>query len=197
MCLSEKKEEMIVEIIKLVIEALIPIVVLFVGWKLNKRLKEIEYSQWANQKLVEKKLLLYDEIMPRLNDLFCFYMFVGHWKDISPVDVIDAKRYLDKKVNIYAAILGNGFLQAYDQFSKIAFQTYTAEGADAIIKSVIEGLDGDRRIHCHYEWSSNWDSLFPQKPSFDKIKFRTFYDNVVQAFQRSIGIVHEEFITNT
>lgn len=181
------------QIINLVLNAMIPFAVVLIGWKLNQRLKELEQSQWANQKLVEKKLLLYDDIMPRLNDLYCFYMFVGHWKEISPSDVIDSKRFLDKKVNVYNGILGKSFLRAYDNFMEVAFETYANEaGGDAKIRCTIDGFDGDRRMHGRYEWDPNWESLFPDRQSFNKIPFQKAYDGVVRAFQRSIGIIGKE-----
>jgi hypothetical protein len=180
------------QLANLILNALVPVVVVLIGWKLNQRLKEIEQSQWANQKLVEKKLQLFDEIMPKLNDLYCFYMFVGHWKDISPSDVIDIKRFLDKEVVIYTPILGKEFARAYERFMDIAFETYASEGGDAKIKCVIAGLNGDRTIHSHYEWDPSWDRMFPNPGSFNKVPFQNAYDHVLRAFQRSIGIVAGE-----
>jgi len=176
------------EITKLIVAALVPIVVVVVGWKLNRSLKGFEHAQWANQKLVEKKLQLFDEIMPRLNDLYCFYNFVGNWKDITPGDVIAIKRALDKKINVYSAVLGNIFLEAYASFMKCAFETYVAEGADAKIRSVISGYDGDRKMHCSYQWKEEWDSLFPIPASYDKTEFQLRYAAVESAFQSAIGV---------
>ena len=176
------------EIAKLIVAALVPIVVVLVGWKLNRRLKAFEHAQWANQKLIEKKLQLFDEIMPKLNDLYCFYNFVGNWKDITPGDVMVIKRTLDKKINVYGAVLGKAFLEAYGRFMKCAFETYVGEGADAKIRSVITGFDGDRQMHCHYQWNLDWDQLFPVPPSYNKTEFQLRYAAVESAFQTAIGV---------
>ncbi len=185
--------QMAFDILNLLLTALIPIAVLVIGKTINERLKKLEYSQWANQRLVEKKLTLYDEIMPRLNNLYCFYMFVGNWKEISPADVISAKRFLDKKVHIYYGILGDQFSRAYDEFMSVAFETYANAGGDARIKSVIASLDGDRKVHAKYGWDNAWETLFPQNPSFDRIQFKNSYDQVVTAFQKTIGIMEPSY----
>ena len=57
--------------------------------------------QWTNQRLIEKRLTLYDTVAPQLNALLCFYTWIGYWKDISPDDVIRAKRELDRTFHIY------------------------------------------------------------------------------------------------
>jgi hypothetical protein len=171
---------------------IMPIILVIIGWKIKKWLKEIEYSQWGNQKLIEKKLKLFDEIMPRLNELYCFYLFVGNWKEISPDDIIKNKRYLDSKMFIYAAILGKKLVSAYEKFIKISFETYVSEGSNAKIRTIISGFDGDRRIHCNYNWEDKWDLFFSSPETFNKIIFQESYDAVVREFQRSIGIIYKD-----
>lgn len=177
------------EISKIIVSTLIPIIVVIVGWKINRRLKEIEYGNWRNQKLIEKRLILYDDIAPKLNDLYCFYCFVGNWKEISPLQIIEIKRYLDKKVHTYRSILGNDLFSKYNTFMSVAFITYTGEGEDAKINTVIRGYNGNRAMHCKYEWSQSWENLFPKEACFDKMSFMKAYDNVLTAFQDSIGIL--------
>jgi hypothetical protein len=101
------------EVAKLGISILTPVSVAVLGWIISRRMKRFEQAQWANQKLIERRLSLYDELAPELNKLFCFYTWVGYWKDITPGDTIGAKRTLDKKVNIYRYLLGDDFYQHY------------------------------------------------------------------------------------
>jgi hypothetical protein len=176
------------EALKLVVSALVPLVVVLVGWGLSKRLKALEQAHWTNQKLIERRLQLFDDIMPRLNDMYCFYNFVGNWKEITPADIIAAKRYLDKKIHVYAPLLGHPLLVAYEEFGRVAFETYGGTGADARIRTVVAGFDGDRRIHCKYSWDSKWDVLFPMPATYDKTAFQEHYQAVEAAFQQAIGI---------
>jgi hypothetical protein len=44
------------EIVKLIISAITPIVVGILVWKLNEAVKRFEHRQWRNQKLIERRL---------------------------------------------------------------------------------------------------------------------------------------------
>ncbi|MET5021543.1 hypothetical protein AAHH78_43170, partial [Burkholderia pseudomallei] len=67
----------------------------------------------TNQKLIEKRLALYDTIAPLLNRQLCFYTWVGPWKDISPDDVIRATRELDQTIHIYRHLFDDDVYRAY------------------------------------------------------------------------------------
>ncbi len=105
-----------IEIIKLLSSIATPVVVAFLGYKLNSRLKSIDDAQWQSRKIVEKRLELYERIAPSLNSIFCFCTWVGYWKDISPKDLIQTKRDLDKTVNIYRHLLSEEFYHKYNDF---------------------------------------------------------------------------------
>jgi hypothetical protein len=68
------------ELVKLFVSALTPILVAITGFILNKSLKKIDQRQWTNSKILEKLLLVYDKVVPILNDLLCFHCYVGNWK---------------------------------------------------------------------------------------------------------------------
>lgn len=147
------------EIAKIIIGALTPIVLAIAGWYINFHLRRLDNLRWSNQKLVEKLIVIYDEISPMLNDLYCFYLWRGHWKDISPEDVVNTKRKLDKSIHIYKAMLGEEFYALYRDYIKSLFVEFTGAGEDAKIKSAIRSAEGDRRVHCNYQWDDNWNDL--------------------------------------
>lgn len=149
-----------IEIIKLLSSMATPIVVAFLGYKLNSRLKSIDDAQWQSRKIVDKRLELYERAAPGLNSIFCFCTWVGYWKDISPKDLIQTKRDLDKTVNIYRQLLSEDFYQQYNDFIHLVFLTYTGAGKDALIRTSISGPDGDRREHSSYAWEENFAEFF-------------------------------------
>ena len=55
------------EITKIFVNVITPVSVVVVGWLINSRLKRLDHIQWSNQKLIEKRLALYDEVSPLLN----------------------------------------------------------------------------------------------------------------------------------
>src|SRR5215210_5268198 len=84
------------EIVKLGVGALIPIMVAVIGYMLNGALKRVEQAQWAGRRLIELRLDLFDKMAGPLNDLLAFFRLVGDFQKITPPDAIDRKRELDK-----------------------------------------------------------------------------------------------------
>ena len=67
------------EVTKLIVAALTPLAVLLGIW-VARATRRLEASQWVNQKLIEKRINLLEEILPRLNDLYCYFEWIGNWK---------------------------------------------------------------------------------------------------------------------
>ncbi|MCA9734244.1 MAG: hypothetical protein H6696_04710 [Deferribacteres bacterium] len=179
----------IISLIGLFVNILLPVVLVFMGLRINKSIKQIEHSHWANQKVIEKKLQLYDNIAPKLNDLYCFYLFVGHWKDVSPEDVIRIKRELDRLVYTYRTILGEEFVAQYRRFmDEIAFHVFNRAGDNARIIAEICNELGDRRIHAQYEWQDKWNEAFYEDKNFNRNAFINEFFAVMEQFQESIGL---------
>ena len=75
--------QIVLEVIRTLSALAIPIVVAFLGYKLNRRAKELEVSQWRNQELIKARLSYYQSLAPRLNDLLCYFTFIGKWKELT------------------------------------------------------------------------------------------------------------------
>jgi hypothetical protein len=180
------------EIAKLLAGFLTPIAVGMVGWFISRQLKLLDQAQWTNQKLIEKKLILYDQIAPELNKLLCFFGWIGNWKEVSPQDVLDTKRKLDQLVHIYRPILGDDFFRQYDNFSDVLFETYNMRGEDAKIRSEINSIDGDRIKDGNYRWLHEWENRFSNQDQIsEKREIYTAYENLMKAFSSSLGIVNK------
>lgn len=171
-----------------IVSAAIPIAVAYFGWVISKSVSQIEDSQWHSRKLVEKKLELFDIIAPDLNLTYCFSVWIGYWKEVSPSDMIEAKRRLDKVVNIYRGILGEKFCKSYDEYIHTVFRTFTGRGRDALIKAYISGPDGDRRTDGRYEWIAEMETCFETSDVPRKQVVREMYINVMTDLRDSIGL---------
>lgn len=145
------------EAIRLVVGILTPLSVVALGWFLNRRLHALQQTTWANQKLIEKRLALYDEIAPQLNRLYCYFAWVGEWKEISPPTVIAAKRALDKHVHVYRHILGEAFFTKYLAFTDALFMMFARPGKDALIRTTVTSQWGNRKLDSTYQWQADWD----------------------------------------
>ena len=123
------------EIVKICVSLLTPIVVVIIGFIFNKRLKDFEKKQWTNGKILEKRLAIYDRIVPFLNDILCFNCYIGNWKEITPCDAIRYKRLLDKDLNIYKPLFDINVWDSYNVFIHLCFDTYSGWGRDATLRS--------------------------------------------------------------
>ena len=135
-----------------------------------------------------KRLELYDSIAPQLNKLLCFFIWVGHWKDIAPSEVLSTKRSLDQCLHIYRHLYGPEVFANYQAFVRALFETYQGAGEDAKIRSVITGPDGDRTSHCTYEWQQKWSSWFSAPEDvLSHSEVRNRYFSVMNSLRRSLG----------
>jgi hypothetical protein len=177
------------EIAKLVVGVLTPMSVALLGWLFSRQLKRLDLSNWTNQKLIEKRLAIYDDIAPKLNQLLCFFTWVGYWKTISPADAIHAKRDLDKTLNIYRHVFEVDVYDTYQAYIHILFETYTSAGHDAKLRALVRSPDGDRRTDSGYAWSEAWDSCFSEPGNaVGKDEVRGRYQALMAALTRSLGV---------
>ncbi|MER9598408.1 hypothetical protein [Mesorhizobium sp. M0244] len=174
------------EIAKLVISALTPIVVAILGWRISRTLKEIEQKQWASRKLVEKRIEIYDRISPQINRLFCYYRWIGDWKKLSPLEIIDTKRDLDHLVYIYRYLLDDKFFEAYSSFMDALFLTYNGAGEDARLRTHIRNEEGDRAKSTFYQWAAAWEDCFDDSQVLPLNEISRRYEAVMQAQKAGI-----------
>ena len=177
------------ELAKLAVGVLTPLSMALLGWLFSRQLKRLDLSNWSNQKLIEKRLAIYDEIAPRLNQLLCFFTWVGYWKTVSPAQAIQAKRELDRTLNIYRHVYEPEVYEAYQDFILALFETYTGAGHDARLRALIWGDDGDRRTDCGYTWDEAWTASFSEPgQAAGKPEVRARYKALMAALTRSLGV---------
>jgi hypothetical protein len=148
------------EIAKLIVSGLVPLTVALLGIWVGRLAKRLEDVQWRNQKLIEKRILIVDKIAPDLNDLFCYYAWVGRWKEQSPADVIERKRRLDHTVHINRPFLTTTCMEAYSTFMDQLFVTYAAPGQDARLRTTLTSNYGDRVKDYCGRWEPSWNARF-------------------------------------
>jgi hypothetical protein len=188
------------EIVKIIISATTPIIIAVIAYGFNKRLKTIERRQSVNHKILEKRLEIYDYIVPKLNDLLCFYCYIGNWKELSPKNVIDLKRDLDKKMHVYKPLFNEALWKKYHKFMHICFKTFSGWGNDAKICSTFI-----RRKESQINWNDGMELLFSEEfienaDSEDKYEERqneikkNVYFDLLEEFKNSLEIFQYDSI---
>ena len=172
------------ELVKLVVSGATPLLVLLLGLLINRQLKRFEYLQWTSQKVVEKRLTIYSDLVPILNDLLCYFTYVGCWKELTPPEVVKLKRAADRIVYVNAALFSGDFPRIYNEFINHCFHTYSDWGHDARLRTMSE-----RRQEAHKEWVSEWNSCFAENAHCsDPNHIKASYQKLVSSFAKELGV---------
>jgi len=170
------------EIVKVLISVATPIIGLFIAIKLAKFGKDLEKKQWAGRKIIEKRLEFYDNVVPELNELYCYYHRVGTWKDKTPIEIIDIKRKIDKEFHVYAHIFKNDILKKYQTFIHNCFKTYTGWGNDAKLK-----MNLTKRADLP-NWDTTWNELFVENEMVEQSEFDNSYNSLLKLIKAELEI---------
>jgi hypothetical protein len=100
--------------------------------------RRLATTEWRRQSL--------DRLRPLLNDLYCYYLWVGTWKELSPSDIIARKRELDREFLSQQILFSNQLYTAYQRFMNACFVPQAGgPGGDALMLTTIVSKDGDRK----------------------------------------------------
>src|SRR5438309_1174698 len=111
------------EIAKLVVDFVTPIIVLILGIFVSRGLKQFETRVASNQELVRRRVGFCDSVSQRLDTVFCFFLYVGNWRDVDPPKVISIKRELDSEFHRAIPYLSEGTYHAYSALEAVCFRT--------------------------------------------------------------------------
>jgi len=171
------------EIAKLATSLFTPAALAVGGIYVHRITKRFEHTQWRSQKLIEKRLAVYDDMAPMLNDILCYFTYVGGWRDFDPPLIVSLKRAIDKKLHIAAPLFGDEFFSACMDFQNLCFKTFNAWGQDAKLRTQYER----RRQSRLKEWNIEWNENFSADVS-SPIAIQAAYKRVMSAFAEDIGV---------
>lgn len=88
------------EICKLIVSAIIPIIVVLFGFLLSRSATEVDSKKKYNENFhlytVERRLAVYDQIKLPLNNIYCYIEMVCDWREYSAQDIKNHRRYIQK-----------------------------------------------------------------------------------------------------
>jgi hypothetical protein len=171
------------EIAKLAVGVVTPVLIAVLGFWVSRRLKAFEATERINQKLIERRIHTYDRLVPIANQVYCFFAFVGSWKETTPPQAIALKRGMDEIAYVDAPLFDPDFLRLYTEFVDRCFHTFHAWGAEPKLRTW-----SVRRRAATEGWSTNWDHLFtePTEASTPE-QVATAYAALAAYLARSIG----------
>jgi hypothetical protein len=160
---------------------LIPVAAAVIAYVLGKR-------QSRSHELVAARLDYYRRLAPLLNDLMCYLTFIGGWKKMSPPEVIDLKRQLDKEFHCAAPLFSEEVLVAYDAFMERCFRHFGLWRLDAKLLTSAFHRKPERS-----DWESDWQRFFAYPddrpiPATELEAVRSSYDALLAALVRDVDI---------
>ncbi len=119
--------------------------------------KLIEQALWGQQKIIERRIKTYDDMAPLLNQLLCYFCYIGSWKEATPPDIVKLKRKLDELAHISAPLFDpEEFLGRYNALLNKCFATFEGWGQNAKLRTLKE----PRRQAAGPTWHQAWDDFF-------------------------------------
>ena len=167
------------EIIKIIVSFATPIIILLLGvWAKNIA---VDYEKRAslNDRVIEKRVEIYEMIGKDLNDVYVYLVQVGDWKEFSPSQIIEKKRDIDQSMYVSRPYWSNNAFLSYTEFMDASFETFTGIGEDAKIKTVtyqLEKLDS---------WEGGWKKYFSKEPTEMRVikdKYSLLMNNLATEF---------------
>ena len=123
-------------------------------------------------------------LLPYLNDIYCFFTYQGNWRLMSPDDATAAKRESDRIVFTNRFLFSDEFMEAYETYKRVAFLESQGRGRDFLFRANV-----DRHME-NPEWSEEWRVRFVN--SDERVLRKDFvraYDKMLSVAVRDLGVV--------
>ena len=143
------------EVVKLLVSLLTPLLILGLTFWINYRIKKIDQRWKRDESIAQKRVDLYDDIGIKANKLFAYVTYVGTWKETSPREILDLKRELDTTMHTYKPWFSVDFTKRYEAFISSIFNEYQGHGKDAKIRTTLL----DREELYPKQWNTEWNNL--------------------------------------
>lgn len=170
------------EYLKLLASLLIPLSIALVGFFVQRALAAQSRSWKFQDRIVDKRIEVYEKIAEDLNRIYCYVMDVGTFKSETPDTIIAAKRNVDRYMHIYQAIWSEDTFNAFSEYVNSAFDTYQDVGKDAAIRSRSSEKRAAQKNR-NEEWPASWDERFTGERD---PKHREKYKELVRLLSRDL-----------
>jgi hypothetical protein len=138
-----------------------------------------------DERVIEKRVEVYESISNELNDIYVFLMQVGHWKELTPQDIIHKKRYVDKTMYISRPYWSGKMFDGYMKFMSAGFDVWNDYTEDAKIRT------SSRQFERLPNWNDSWKSFFT-KNELDMDEVSRSYLELIEMFSEQFGFVLEK-----
>jgi hypothetical protein len=164
------------EIAKLAVAALTPILLVALGYMISRATRRSET-------LIESRLKLYEKMAPKLNDVFCCFALIGQFQEIKPPDAIALKRQLDRTFHAHAPLFSSTFRRRYQAFVDVCFHALVGEAEPAKLRTFV----GPQKRERGNKWNEDWESKFDTGGESSIVDIANAYDDMMDSFASDVG----------
>jgi hypothetical protein len=176
------------EIAKLIVGILTPIFLFVLGYMVTRAARGVEQAQWASRKLIETRLELYEDMAPLLNDILVFFLLVGRFQEITPPEVIERKRKVDRIYHTHASLFSADFQKLYRSFITTCFdERGGGPGTPAPIRAWMPAQKWERKRKWQDDWDDGWFVEIREEVSSQE-QVQAAYDALMNAFAIDVGV---------
>lgn len=164
--LEVKNREHKLEIWKVFVSILTPIVLVVLTYVVNNAIQERGSTLRREEQILAEKQKIYAELGRRLNVFYIYVSDVGDFSSYTPPRVVDMKREADRQFFMYLPYWSEKTEKLYNEYMRSVFQTYNGVGLPAKIKAF-----KDQKVAAYgaskLSWNSSWDSYFLEEVDND------------------------------
>jgi len=166
----------------MIIATLAPFIIAFLVIRFNRIVKRLNKKYLTNQRIVEKRIEIYERIGPKLHDIISFYCYSGNWKEITPLEIRRLKKELDEEININSPLFSNDLGKKYNDFMLLCFVSFSGWEHKEKIKSLYE-----IRQEQNVEWKDEWIQFFDTKNVIEGIRVKESYNELLACFKKEFS----------
>jgi hypothetical protein len=174
----------ILGIIEMVVMVFILIFLIYLILRLSNLFRKQDNERTISEKILEKRIAVYDIIAVKLYHIMCFFLYTGNWVEISPVEILRLKRELDRDTNIYGPLFDEELVGKFQEFHQQCFISASGWEQDVKIKSLY-----DLRVKHNMDWEEDWAHYFDTNNVVEAIQLKEKYDKLIDSFKQYLLLI--------
>jgi hypothetical protein len=132
---SLEKAQFWVSVLQVIASAGVSIAIFYYGHKYSEVAAfEADRAQKFAQ-VTKQRIAIWDKVAGDINDIYCYFLFVGDWKHLTPDDIIQRKRSLDKTMYSYRPFFTDEFFGKYMNFIDSTYKPFGGWEKDAKLRT--------------------------------------------------------------
>lgn len=124
------------EITKLIVSALTPALILGLSIFFSYQRDTDAKREVQHRRAADRRIDVWVKVMPEIDQLYSYFLYVGRWKELGPQEIIQLKRQVDDSMYSNRILFDPHFFKAYERMMNEMFRSFQGWGKDAALRTV-------------------------------------------------------------